>query len=97
MIIANYPAKDYAEFTTADRRAARRFSQGYSHAKQGRTDLKGQCPHYDAGFDTQTGDRPCTANYVDYATYCIDRSQQGFQGLPRALFDAVRKNHFVPA
>ncbi len=27
-----------------------RFSQGYCHAVQGRTDILGQCPVYDAGF-----------------------------------------------
>ena len=51
-IAATYPAKDYAEFTVSDRRAARRFAQGQSHAKQGRTDLLGICPHYDAGWNS---------------------------------------------
>lgn len=46
---AQYPAKPYADFTTADRIAMRRFEQGRVHAKQGRTDLLGNCPHYDAG------------------------------------------------
>lgn len=49
-IKATYPAKDFAEFTIADQRAMRRYEQGVSHAKQSRTDLLGQCEHYDAGF-----------------------------------------------
>lgn len=49
-MIAEYPAKHYADFTVTDRRAARRYNQGKSHAKQGRTDLLGQCEHYDAGY-----------------------------------------------
>jgi hypothetical protein len=46
---AQYPAKPYADFTAADRQAMRRFEQGKVHAKQGRDDLVGKCPHYDAG------------------------------------------------
>lgn len=47
---APYPSKHYADFTTADREAMRRYEQGVSHAKQGRADLFGQCQHYDAGY-----------------------------------------------
>ena len=49
----DYPSKPLADQDTADRRAARRYAQGNSHARQGRTDLYGQCPHYDAGFDAE--------------------------------------------
>lgn len=35
-------------------REFRRFSQGYCHAAQGRTDILGQCPIYDAGFKAYT-------------------------------------------
>tara|TARA_R110000772_G_scaffold116109_1_gene221125 strand:+ start:50 stop:250 length:201 start_codon:yes stop_codon:yes gene_type:complete len=44
-----YTNKHFSDYTTADRAAFRRFAQGKSHAAQGRTDLVGQCPHYDAG------------------------------------------------
>lgn len=44
-----YPAKHYKDFTRADASAMRRYEQGKSHGKQGRTDLVGQCAHYDAG------------------------------------------------
>lgn len=50
---AEYPAKHYADFTTEDRIAMRRYEQGRSHAKQGRADLIGVCPHYDAGFNAE--------------------------------------------
>lgn len=30
---------------------ANRFAQGYTHAKQGRRDLMGTCPIYDAGVE----------------------------------------------
>lgn len=50
-LVANYPAKHFADFTVADRVAARRYDQGSAHARQGRTDLYGTCEHYDAGFD----------------------------------------------
>ncbi len=45
-----YLSKNLADYTAADREAFRRYSQGQSHAKQGRTDLLGKCPHYDAGY-----------------------------------------------
>lgn len=51
---AEYPAKHYADFTTSDRVAMRRYAQGRAHAKQGRTDLLGVCQHYDAGFKAET-------------------------------------------
>lgn len=47
---AEYPNKPYADFTTADRIAMRRYHQGEAHALQGRTDLLGLCDHYDAGY-----------------------------------------------
>lgn len=49
---AEYPAKPYADFTSADRAAMRRYEQGKAHAQQGRNDLVGKCPHYDAGHAT---------------------------------------------
>lgn len=52
-MIAEYPHKPLADFTEADRIASRRFAQGKSHAKQGRTNLLGKCRHYDAGFVVQ--------------------------------------------
>ena len=51
-LIAEYPAKHLADFTVDDQRAMRRYEQGKVHAKQGRTDLLGQCEHYDAGFNS---------------------------------------------
>ncbi|MCP4986404.1 MAG: hypothetical protein GY928_10180 [Colwellia sp.] len=48
---APYPNKEYADFTTEDREAMRRYEQGKSHAKQGRTDLLNKCQHYDAGYN----------------------------------------------
>ena len=50
-LIAEYPAKHLADFTPEDRAAMRRFEQGKSHRRQGRTDLLGKCPHYDAGWN----------------------------------------------
>lgn len=55
-----YPAKPYAEFTTDDRQAMRRYERGKAHARQGRTDLLGACPHYDAGHSvdlTEAGEQ----------------------------------------
>lgn len=49
-MINTYLNKHFADFTAADREALRRYDQGQAHAKQGRTDLLGQCPHYDAGY-----------------------------------------------
>lgn len=49
-LVAKYPNKPYANFTQDDQRAMRRYEQGKVHAMQGRTDLIGECPHYDAGF-----------------------------------------------
>jgi len=49
-MIPEYPAKHFAEWTPDDARAARRYSQGKIHARQGRNDLIGDCPHYDAGY-----------------------------------------------
>lgn len=56
MIIDTYPAKNLADFTVNDRIAARRYSQGCSHARQGRFDLLKQCKHYDAGHSATLGD-----------------------------------------
>jgi len=39
------------DMTQAARIAMRRYAQGEIHGRQGRTDLYGQCPHYDAGFE----------------------------------------------
>lgn len=43
------------DLSAAGRRAMRRYEQGASHARQGRTDLLGICPDYDAGFDAADG------------------------------------------
>lgn len=46
-------SKNLADFTTQDRVFSRRYEQGQIHARQGRTDLLGLCPAYDAGFEAE--------------------------------------------
>lgn len=45
--------KTFADSTLQDRVLSRRYSQGQSHARQGRTDLLGLCSAYDAGFEAE--------------------------------------------